>query len=100
MEIHNKRPIMHLHGRLKKTFARLDFQILLINTFPQSRGTGSVVVGFLFKSHGGSKITWGFGKAVGCAAFWWGIGGGMENVVGSFPWGLLEGGRYLAKKCS
>ena len=82
---------MHLHGRLKKTFARLDFQILLINTFPQSRGTGSVVVGFLFKSHGGSKIRWGFGKAVGCAAFWWGIGGGMENVVGSFPWGLLEG---------
>ena len=91
---------MHLHGRLKKTFARLDFQILLINTFPQSRGTGSVVVGFLFKSHGGSKITWGFGKAVGCAAFWWGIGGGTKNVVGSFPWGLLEGGRYLAKKCS
>ena len=48
-------------------------------------------MGFLFKSHGGSKITWGFGKAVGCAAFWWGIGGGNGNCRGFFLWGLLEG---------
>ena len=34
---------------------------------------------------------WGFGKAVGCAAFWWWIGEGMEIVMGFFPWGLLEG---------
>ena len=54
---------------------------------------GSVVVGFSFKSHGGSKITWGFEKSVGCAAFWWGTGGGMEIVVGYFPWGSVGGGR-------
>ena len=41
-------------------------------------------MGSLFKSYGGSKITWGFGKAVGCAAFWWGIGGRMEIVMGFF----------------
>ena len=35
-------------------------------------------MGFLFKSHGGSKIMWGFGKAVGVLLF----GGGMEIVVG------------------
>ena len=50
-------------------------------------------MGFLFKSHEGSKITWGFGKAVGCAAFWWGIGGGMGIVIGFFH-GVCWRGQY------
>ena len=45
-------------------------------------------MGFLFKSYGGSKITWGFGKAVGCAAFWWENG----NYRGFFPMGSVGGG--------
>ena len=53
-------------------------------------------MGFSFKNHGGSKITWGFGKSVGCTAFWWGIGGGMEIVVGYFFVGSVGGGRSTA----
>ena len=88
---------MHLHGRLRKTFTLLDLQILLINTFPQSRGARSVVVGFLFKSHGGSKITWGFGKAVGFAAFWWGLVGEWKLSWGFFM-GSVGGGRLNKTK--
>ena len=46
-------------------------------------------MGFSFKNHGGSKITWGFGKFVGCTAFWLGIGGRMEIVVGYFSVGSV-----------
>ena len=48
-------------------------------------------MGFSFKNHGGSKITWGFGKSVGCTAFWWGIGGEWKLSWDIFLWGLLEG---------
>ena len=49
-------------------------------------------MGFSFKNHGGSKIVWDFEKSVGCTAFWWGIGGGMEIVVGYFSVGSVGGG--------
>ena len=51
-------------------------------------------MGFSFKNHGGSKITWGFEKSMGCTAFWWGIGGGMEIVMGYFSVGSVGGGSF------
>ena len=83
----------HLQGGLRKAL-----HVLSSRFYPRSRGAGSIVVGFLFENHGGSKIAWGFGKSVGCAAFWWGIGGiggGIEIVVGYFSMGSVGGGSKL-----
>ena len=40
----------------------------------------------------------GFGKAVGCAAFWWRIGGGNANCRGVFLPGVCWTGQYSSKK--
>ena len=49
-------------------------------------------MGFSIKNYGDSKITWGFGKYVGCAAFWRGIGGEIEIVLGYFSVESVGGG--------
>ena len=51
-------------------------------------------MGFSFKNHGCPKITWDFGKSVGCAAYWWRMGGGMEIVVGYISVGSVGGDRF------
>ena len=86
MENPQQEVIGHLQGRLRKAFARLDFEILLSTIHNHS-----VVVGFSFKNNGGSEIMWGFGKSVGCGFFGWGWVGEWKLSWGIFQWGLLEG---------
>ena len=53
-------------------------------------------MGFSFKNHGGSKITWGFGKSVGCTAFWWG-NGNCRRVFSVGSVGGESGSVYVGK---
>ena len=90
MESPQQMAIGHLQDRLGKAFARLDFQILL-TPFQNHVRQVQLLWGFHIKIMGVQKLRGVWKRAVGVLLFCWGIGGGMEIVVGFFSVGSVGG---------